>query len=285
MRVVSERLRKLLVRSLIRDPRDVIVSGCFYHQSAEEAWLQVPQRRLGGLSYQEKLRSYASFDDQLLFEMENPGVHTIRQMLEWGYSNPLFWESSSGSRRTRFPERSGSSTRTASSPDAYGTRSTSALASPASGEPLQARARAEVPRSSSATPSSRSATSRTTAGPRRRERDLNEREPANEAAAPASVRLSRKDAAAACRVVSATELRQPHRPRVPHAGEVKRAGEPPLGRLLNKVPADDSPMYSADPIRRDPQKTPSVPSLRLSGELGRARPEPDAAGFGQAPAS
>src|SRR5581483_12442001 len=39
---------------MIRDPRDMIVSACFYHQKATEKWLHVRQDSLGGLTYQEK---------------------------------------------------------------------------------------------------------------------------------------------------------------------------------------------------------------------------------------
>lgn len=77
---------------LIRDPRDVIVSGCFFHQKSSEEWLHRTRYDLQGLSYQQKLNSFTNFDDQLLFEMENVGDDTVKEMLNWDYSSPLFLE-------------------------------------------------------------------------------------------------------------------------------------------------------------------------------------------------
>lgn len=77
---------------LIRDPRDIIVSGCFYHQRSTEPWLHQKQQLFSGLSYQEKLNSYRNFDDQLLFEMENCGHDTIVDMGNWNYQQKEFIE-------------------------------------------------------------------------------------------------------------------------------------------------------------------------------------------------
>lgn len=77
---------------MIRDPRDIIVSGCFYHQKAREKWLHIKQDRYGGLTYQEKIKSYQSLDDQILFEMENGGYHCIQEILAWNYDDPAFYE-------------------------------------------------------------------------------------------------------------------------------------------------------------------------------------------------
>lgn len=77
---------------MIRDPRDRIVSGCFYHQKSSEEWLHVKQPEFGGLTYQEKINSYGSLDDQLLFEMEHAGRRGIQEMLLWDYSRPEFYE-------------------------------------------------------------------------------------------------------------------------------------------------------------------------------------------------
>jgi hypothetical protein len=77
---------------MIRDPRDIIVSGCFYHQKSKEEWLHIKERRYGGLSYQEKINSYQSLDDQILFEMEQAGRYCIEEILAWNYSDPAFYE-------------------------------------------------------------------------------------------------------------------------------------------------------------------------------------------------
>ena len=77
---------------MIRDPRDIIISGCFYHQKAPEPWLQKKHSHFGGLSYQEKLNSYQSVDDRILFEMEYAARPCIQEMLAWNYHDPTFFE-------------------------------------------------------------------------------------------------------------------------------------------------------------------------------------------------
>jgi len=77
---------------LIRDPRDIIVSGCFYHQKSHEEWLHLKREPFEGMSYQEKINSYDALDDQILFEMEHSAKNNIERMLAWDYENPHFLE-------------------------------------------------------------------------------------------------------------------------------------------------------------------------------------------------
>jgi len=77
---------------LIRDPRDVVISGCFYNLRSDEKWLQRPREDFQGLTYQQKINSFDSFDDQLIFEMENVAANQISAMLSWDYSRPEFYE-------------------------------------------------------------------------------------------------------------------------------------------------------------------------------------------------
>jgi hypothetical protein len=81
---------------IIRDPRDVIISGCYYHQISEEEWLKIPREEFDGLSYQEKINSYSNYEDQLLFEMKSIAdgkiITNINEMLCWDYNNPKFFE-------------------------------------------------------------------------------------------------------------------------------------------------------------------------------------------------
>jgi hypothetical protein len=77
---------------LIRDPRDVIISGCYYHQKSGEPWLHVKREEYGGMTYQEKLLSFSSMRDRLLFEMEGAAARTITDMYHWNYQNPSFFE-------------------------------------------------------------------------------------------------------------------------------------------------------------------------------------------------
>ena len=77
---------------LIRDPRDVIVSGAFYHQKSSEAWLQEPRRKFQGQSYQRALNQRESLEAKIRFEMEHAGASTIHEMLTWNYANRQFIE-------------------------------------------------------------------------------------------------------------------------------------------------------------------------------------------------
>lgn len=76
---------------LIRDPRDVILSGMHYHRKSAEEWLHIPRSDLGGLTYQENLNSLDD-DERLYFEMREAGYWTIRTMLEWDYEDDRFFE-------------------------------------------------------------------------------------------------------------------------------------------------------------------------------------------------
>jgi len=77
---------------IIRDPRDVIISGCFYHQKSEEKWLHVPRQKFNGLTYQQKINAYDKIDDKILFEMENSAARNLGKVMNWNYSNPNFLE-------------------------------------------------------------------------------------------------------------------------------------------------------------------------------------------------
>lgn len=77
---------------VIRDPRDVIVSGAFYHVKSDEGWLHVPREDLGGRTYAEAISGLERREDRILFEMEHAGGDTIRDMLAWDYGRPEFLE-------------------------------------------------------------------------------------------------------------------------------------------------------------------------------------------------
>ncbi len=77
---------------IVRDPRDIIISGCFYHTKSKEEWLHIKRPDFGGLTYQEKINSYSSIDDQIAFEMENSGLRNISRMCKWNYDNSKFME-------------------------------------------------------------------------------------------------------------------------------------------------------------------------------------------------
>jgi len=76
---------------LIRDPRDVVLSGMHYHLRSDEPWLHVPKPELDGLTYQEKLHASGS-DERLYFEMREVGLETTKSMLDWNYNDERFFE-------------------------------------------------------------------------------------------------------------------------------------------------------------------------------------------------
>ncbi|OUS03488.1 hypothetical protein A9Q86_00825 [Flavobacteriales bacterium 33_180_T64] len=97
---------------MVRDPRDVIISGFLYHKRTTEEWCinknfqteksiqypQVPNSQmyrseqwkkdylisLDGKSYQEKIKALND-EDAIFFEMNHYGKWTIKDMLEWDF--------------------------------------------------------------------------------------------------------------------------------------------------------------------------------------------------------
>lgn len=66
---------------VIRDPRDVIISGMHYHRKSTDAFLHRPME--DGRTYQQILNAMESDEERLLFELHNAGAKTIREMLAW----------------------------------------------------------------------------------------------------------------------------------------------------------------------------------------------------------
>jgi len=65
---------------MIRDPRDVIISGTFYHIKAAEDWLRKPQIRFDGLSYAEAISKEPADHARFVFEMKYVARRTIAGM-------------------------------------------------------------------------------------------------------------------------------------------------------------------------------------------------------------
>jgi hypothetical protein len=74
---------------LIRDPRDLVVSGYEYHLVTQEPWTQRPWYQ--GLSYQAYLQSLSEHDG-LMAEIEWMAVGTAADMARWDYHQPEFLE-------------------------------------------------------------------------------------------------------------------------------------------------------------------------------------------------
>ncbi len=75
---------------VIRDPRDVLISGTRYHQVApvgNEKFLRERKAEWNGRTYKEHIRSLPNEMDKLIFEMENKHDQTIREMLSWPYGH------------------------------------------------------------------------------------------------------------------------------------------------------------------------------------------------------
>jgi hypothetical protein len=87
LKALQARFPKRPVRAVhvIRDPRDVIISGCFYHVKTVEKWANNPKKEYGGKSYRQAISALPTDHDKLVFEMDHAGGKTIREMLAWDY--------------------------------------------------------------------------------------------------------------------------------------------------------------------------------------------------------
>lgn len=65
---------------VVRDPRDVIVSGAYYHMHSNEKWLHEPISQLNGETYQNRINAEADMQARFAFELKYSGGHTIRSM-------------------------------------------------------------------------------------------------------------------------------------------------------------------------------------------------------------
>ena len=65
---------------IVRDPRDIAISAANYHLTSAEPWLHVPEVAFGGMTYQEKISSYDTFDDRVLFEIEHSSASTVAEI-------------------------------------------------------------------------------------------------------------------------------------------------------------------------------------------------------------
>src|SRR5664280_1994495 len=76
---------------VIRDPRDLVVSGYEYHLKTDEPWALRPDERYGGQSYQEHLRSISEHDG-LMVELERMTASTAAAFGAWDYHQDEFLE-------------------------------------------------------------------------------------------------------------------------------------------------------------------------------------------------
>jgi hypothetical protein len=76
---------------VIRDPRDMVVSGYEYHRRTDEPWFLNPDPRFGGMSYQEFLHSVDEHDG-LMAEIAWIARNSGAAMGAWHYGQPEFLE-------------------------------------------------------------------------------------------------------------------------------------------------------------------------------------------------
>jgi hypothetical protein len=68
---------------VIRDPRDVIISGAHYHcrtDARRDPWLYEPDKRFEGRSYHEAIAAEPTEEAKLVFEMRHHGNQTLLNM-------------------------------------------------------------------------------------------------------------------------------------------------------------------------------------------------------------
>ncbi|WP_339643753.1 hypothetical protein [Jannaschia helgolandensis] len=74
---------------VIRDPRDVLLSGMRYHRTAPaggEEFLHIPRADLDGLTYQQHLNALPHDSARLMFEMGEKHAETLTAMTAWDYA-------------------------------------------------------------------------------------------------------------------------------------------------------------------------------------------------------
>jgi hypothetical protein len=76
---------------IVRDPRDVAVSGYRYHLWTTEKWVHAPRKQLGGMSYQQHLKSLPE-PEGLLAEIEWTCASIVAEMRMWDYGRSNFLE-------------------------------------------------------------------------------------------------------------------------------------------------------------------------------------------------
>lgn len=75
---------------IIRDPRDVLLSGMRYHRIAplgNEKFLREEKAEWGDKNYQDHLNAMPDDHTRLMFEMENKHDKTVGEMLKWPYGH------------------------------------------------------------------------------------------------------------------------------------------------------------------------------------------------------
>lgn len=75
---------------MIRDPRDMVVSGYFYHLWTSEAWARFPRAEYRGMSYQQYLNSLSK--EEGLIKAMHQMSFWFNHMADWNYDDPNIYE-------------------------------------------------------------------------------------------------------------------------------------------------------------------------------------------------
>lgn len=75
---------------MIRDPRDIIISGYFYHLWTKEEWCNQPKDNYSFRSYQQVLQGLSQ-QDGILFEIKSR-LKIMKNLINWDYNNPNILE-------------------------------------------------------------------------------------------------------------------------------------------------------------------------------------------------
>lgn len=75
---------------MVRDPRDVVISGAHYHVKSHEPWLHMPREGLDGRTYQQAILSLPSWPERYDFEMRHTAKKTTRKMVNDFVRVPYF---------------------------------------------------------------------------------------------------------------------------------------------------------------------------------------------------
>ncbi|MBW1788267.1 MAG: sulfotransferase domain-containing protein [Deltaproteobacteria bacterium] len=76
---------------IVRDPREIWVSGYFYHLKSTEKWLHIPKEEFGGRTYQETINALGQ-EEGILFELNEATAYSLESMQNWNYNHPNILE-------------------------------------------------------------------------------------------------------------------------------------------------------------------------------------------------
>jgi hypothetical protein len=67
--------------TIVRHPKDQIISATRYHHTSVEDWLHEPIDRFNGKTYQQQINSIEGWDNKVIFEMKNASLFHTHNML------------------------------------------------------------------------------------------------------------------------------------------------------------------------------------------------------------